>query len=407
MLLNERLDLRGGRNCWREAKPESASDARPENVDVAIVGAGVMGAMVAARLARAGLSLAVLDRRPPATGATAASTALVMWGADVPLIHLARSVGEEGASSRWRRVFSAVAALDRLIQTTGMECSWRARPELYLAGDVLDEDALRQESAARKKAGLPSVFLTGDAVHARFGIAPRPAILSSGSYEVDPVALTLGLLRTARAKGARVCFPVDVARLERDLAGVRVRATDGGDILAKQVVLASGYEAARMFLPQHFSLSSSYAIASKPGVAPVWAENALIWEAADPYLYARATSDGRIIVGGEDEDFVDATKRDSLIAEKRAKLEAKAAKLTERDDIEFDCAWSATFGQSPDGLPAIGAARNMDRVTLAYGYGGNGVSFASLGADVVTAIVQGVDDTTAAYFDPYRPVREG
>jgi len=42
------------------------------------------------------------------------------------------------------------------------------------------------------------------------------------------------------------------------------------------------------------------AIATSPGCAPLWRENAMIWEAASPYLYARATADGRIIAGGED-----------------------------------------------------------------------------------------------------------
>ena len=30
-----------------------------------------------------------------------------------------------------------------------------------------------------------------------------------------------------------------------------------------------------------------------------------IWEASDPYLYMRATADGRVICGGEDEEFSD------------------------------------------------------------------------------------------------------
>ena len=57
-----------------------------------------------------------------------------------------------------------------------------------------------------------------------------------------------------------------------------------------------------------------------------------------------------------------------------------------RTDIEFDCAWAATFGSSPDGLPALGPARNMDKVYLAYGFGGNGVTFASLGAQIIEGI---------------------
>lgn len=402
MRLTDRLDLRGGRNCWREPAYQDASDPAPSKADVAVIGAGIMGAMVAARLAEAGLGVVVLDRRTPATGATAASTALIMWAADVPLIRLGTSVGAPGAAARWRLVFDAVQALDRWIARLGLDCGWRARPDLYLAGDVLGAEGMRSEAAARAAAGLPSVFLDAAAVAARFGVSPRAGLVSGGCYEADPVALTRGLLQAARRDGAHLCFPVDVARLERDDGGVRVRGADGADIFAKHVVLASGYEAARLFLPRHFSLSSSYAIASAPGEAPAWAENALIWEAAEPYVYARATQDGRIIIGGEDEDFVDADKRDSLIPAKRAALEAKAAKLLKRTDIAFECAWAATFGGSPDGLPAIGAAAAMDGVILAYGYGGNGISFASLASEIVAAIVRGDDTPGRQFFDPYR-----
>lgn len=401
-MLTEQLDLRGGRNCWRQPTDEPESDEAPTKADVAIIGAGVMGAMVAERLSDMGVSVVVLDRRAPATGATAASTALVMWGADVPLTHLSQTVGENEAAERWRRVFGAVRTLDQRILTLDIECGWRARPELYLAGDVLDDAGLKLEADARARASLPSEFLAAEAVHERFDIAPRSALLSSGSYEADPVALTLGLIKAARANGAKLCFPFDVIGLAREAGGVRVRGNDGADLLAKSVVLASGYEAARLFLPQHFSLSSSYAIASKPGAAPAWRENALLWEAADPYLYARATSDGRIIVGGEDEEFVDAIRRDALIPAKSGTLQAKAAKLIGRDDIEYDCAWAASFGGSPDGLPAIGAARNMDDVTLAYGFGGNGVTFASLGAELIAARMRGEADAAARFFDPYR-----
>lgn len=407
MILTEQLDLRGGRHCWVDKSSEQNSDALPAESDVVVIGAGIVGAMVADRLSEAGFGVVVLDRRPPATGATAASTALVMWGADVPLSKLAEAVGMQSAAQRWRRVFESLVMLDQQVTTLGIECGWRARPELYLAGDVLDAGALKNEADARVGAGLPSEFVDGGDLRARFAIPPRDGLLSSGSYEVDPIALTRGLLDAARSRGAQVCFPFDVARLyPEDDGRVRVFCADGANVLAKQVVLASGYEAARLFLPKHFSLSSSYAIASKPDVAPAWGGDALIWEASDPYLYARATRDRRIIIGGEDEDFLDAQMRDALIPQKRAALEKKAAALLGRDDIEFECAWAATFGGSPDGLPAIGPASNMDNVILAYGYGGNGVTFASLGADIVAKRLRRVAEPGAEWFDPYRPAQE-
>lgn len=404
MELTESRDLRGGRSSWTAGADDGiTSDPLPAApVDIAIIGSGVMGAMLAERLSADGREVVLLDRRPPAHGSTAASTALVMWGADVPLTHLARTLGEGEAGRRWRRVFAAVTALSRHIDAIGIDCGRIDRPELYLAGSLLDEAALRAECAARQAAGLPSQFLDADTVAARFGIAPRAALLSDGSYEVDPVRLTLGLLDRARGRGARLCFPHDVARIARD-GGVTVLTTaDGARVATRHVILATGYERARLFLPDAFSVSSSYAIATAPGTAPLWGGNAMIWEASSPYLYCRTTTDGRVIAGGEDEDFADADRRDALIPQKSGTIAAKLASMLAVDSIAVDCAWAAAFGGSPDGLPAIGRAALHDDLWLASGFGGNGVTFAALGAEIIGAALADAPDPDAACFDPYR-----
>ena len=407
MEFTETRDLRGGTSCWlADAHNTLISDAWPDApVDVAIVGAGVMGAMLAERLATAGKTVLLIDRRPPAHGSTAASTALVMWGADVPLTHLAQTIGMAEAARRWRRVYAAVEGLTRRIEQLGIDCSLIARPELYLAGTLLDDMALQAEGRARREAGLPSDYLDARAVADRFGIAPRAALLSSGSHEVDPVKLTLGLLRKAREKGAIACFPLDVEALEHQGDTVLLTTKEGHGIEARAVILATGYERPSWFLPPAFKVGSSYAIASAPGMAPLWQENAMIWEASSPYVYARATADGRIIAGGEDEDFSDGEKRDALISGKSGTLKTKLEKLVDAESIPLDCAWAAAFGSSPDGLPAIGRAANQERVWLASGFGGNGVTFAALGAELLTAELAGTPDPDAACFDPYRFAR--
>lgn len=403
MNLTETRDLRGGRPCWTPPSHSIPPDPLPaQPVDIAIVGAGIMGAMLAERLSEQGRSVVLLDRRPPGHGSTAASTALVMWGADVPLTHLARQLGAGEAARRWRRVFAAVRRLAERIDGLGLDCGRAERPELYLAGTLLDPAQLEAEAKARQDAGLPSTVLDAATVAERFGIAPRAALLSEGSYEVDPVRLTLGLLDRARSVGARACFPIDVIGIEQDADGTILRLDDGRELRAGQAILASGYERSAWHLPPAFSVSSSYAIATPPATAPLWREGALIWEASSPYLYARETADGRVIAGGEDEDSDDARRRDALIGTKAGTIRAKLAAMLGRDDVPLDCAWAAAFGASPDGLPAVGRAANHDALWLASGFGGNGVTFAALGAELIAAELEGAPDPDAALFDPYR-----
>ena len=111
--------------------------------------------------------------------------------------------------------------------------------------------------------------------------------------------------------------------------------------------------------------------------------------------------DGELIAGGEDEDGNRAATRDRMIPDKTGRLEAQLSAMT-----GTPCAathrWAADFGSSPDGLPAIGKARNADHVWLAAGFGGNGITFAALGAELIAAALTGAPDPDADCFDPYR-----
>lgn len=403
MELTERLDLRGGRPCWDDVDdPGIAADPCPTRVEVAIVGAGIMGAMLAERLARQGHQVALLDRRPPSRGSTSASTALVMWAADVPLTMLAEMYGKTAAIRRWRRVHRAIRDLDGRARVLNGKVRWRPKKELYLAGTLLDADGLRREADLRREAGLPSAFLAPDMVRQRYALPARAALLSSDTFEVDPVALTLALLARARASGATLIFPSEVASIAQQGADVVLMAPDGRRLIAQKVILATGYEAARWFLPEAFTLGASYAIATHPGTAPAWTEEVMLWEASSTYLYARGTRDARLILGGGDEELVDSVRRDAILKEKRARLELDGANLLGADDLDADCAWSATFGSSPDGLPAIGKARNSEHIWLASGFGGNGITFAALAADLIGAEFAGTPDPDAPLFSPYR-----
>jgi glycine/D-amino acid oxidase-like deaminating enzyme len=402
MDLTERHDLSSGAAPWDGGEPKFApSDKLPgKTVDVAICGAGIMGAMLAERLSAAGLSVAVLDRRRPGQGSTSASTALVLWEADVPLTHLAQQIGEQEAVRRWRRLHRATTNLWQRLEQENMASDRKARPSLYLEGDVLDAAGLQAEAALRARHGLPSVFRDTKAIAARFSIAPRAAIVSTDSFEANPLGLTLALLGMARQRGATVTYPANVVRLVQDADAVAL-VSEQGDLRASHVVLATGYERARGYLPSAFSLKSTYAIATAPGTAPLWRENAMIWEAAHAYLYARVDPEGRIIAGGGDEDFVDAEQRDALIPRKARWIAENLGKLTGAPLEAREC-WAAVFGRSPDGLPAIGRTIDDDRIWLASGFGGNGITFAALAAELITAELTGKPDPDLGCFDPYR-----
>lgn len=401
MALTDHLDLTGGETPWDDFAT-LANDPILETCEIAIIGSGISGSLIAERLSADGHGVTLIDRRPPATGSTAASTAQIMWAMDVPLSHLTQKIGEAEAAARWQRVFEAVRSLDERILEFGINCGRDDCETLYLAGDVLGEMALKAEGALRAKHGLPSRYLEPDVVAERFGIAPRAALLSQGNFTIDPVRLAHGLVEIARSRGARLCHGHDVTALTPQSDGVLLTLASGQTLRAGLVILATGYESARLFLPSAFTLGATFAIATPPGALEGPWTAPMIWEASDPYLYIRTDTEGRILAGGEDIDSDDPTVRDALIGEKAGTIAAKLSVLLGAEDIVVERAWSATFGSSPDGLPAIGRAANIDNVWLAYGYGGNGISFSTLASEIISADFRGDADPLADAFNPYR-----
>ncbi len=291
--LTESHDLRTGDVPWREADWKfRRSNAFPPEVDIAILGSGIMGAILAERLSDGNRRVALFDRRPPGCGSTAASTAQIMWAMDVPMVDLAHRIGEAEAVRRWKRVHTAVHDLAKRFDDLGIDAAKIERPTLYLAGSLLDEAGLTDEATMHVRHGLPSRVLSADQVAERYGIAPRAAILSDGNFEIDPVRTCHALLDRAVERGASLTYPVDIIALHPEEGAVVLEDAEGGTCRAREVVIATGYERARLFLPSAFSLLSTFAIATPPGVAPLWREKAMIWEASDPYLYIRTDRAG-------------------------------------------------------------------------------------------------------------------
>jgi glycine/D-amino acid oxidase-like deaminating enzyme len=137
-------------------------------------------------------------------------------------------------------------------------------------------------------------------------------------------------------------------------------------------------------------VSSSWAIATRPQPDAVWKDGALIWEDAEHYHYARTTSAGRIIIGGEDSDeVIEPGPRDGLIGKKSRILTERLAELWPVADPVGEFQWAGTFDTTRDGLPLIGPVAGAKGVYAAYGYGGNGITFSFLAAQLLGDLIAG------------------
>ena len=108
--------------------------------------------------------------------------------------------------------------------------------------------------------------------------------------------------------------------------------------------------------------------------------------------------DGRIICGGEDEQFADSEKRDALIPAKAKRISAKLGRLFPKIDPRAQYAWTGSFGSSVNGMPTIGAIPGFPRCYAVMGFGGNGITFSMLAAKLIAAAVLGKKDADSPLF---------
>jgi glycine/D-amino acid oxidase-like deaminating enzyme len=104
------------------------------------------------------------------------------------------------------------------------------------------------------------------------------------------------------------------------------------------------------------------------------------------------------MLGGEDEDFADAKRRDRLIGEKAQTLTRKFRAMFPRIEIEPDCASAGAFAETADGLPYVGTVPQFPRGYFALGYGGNGITFSLVAARIITDMIMGRPNADADLF---------
>ncbi len=357
-----------------------------------VLGGGITGAILAHRLASAGREVVVIDKREVASGSTSATTALIQSELDIPAAQLVRRMGETLTLEIQNATQRGVAEFRVLGNQVSVDAPQRST--LKLASSKRDVRGLHADFSFRERSGFDVQWLSGDELARDFGIVRPGAIRSTDSAECDPYLFTHALLQEAIRLGARVFdrVPVRDVLLGRDWGDdVIITTEDGHAVRARSVIAATGYESTQWLPRKPANLRNTYAMVSEPIAigGDIWPENALIWETARPYLYLRTTSDGRVLVGGEDDRFRTPIARDRRIDKKTERLIEKVNGLMPHLKLEPAYSWAGTFGETADALPKIGPVEGKPNLFVAACYGGNGITFSMLAAELLEARIKG------------------
>jgi glycine/D-amino acid oxidase-like deaminating enzyme/nitrite reductase/ring-hydroxylating ferredoxin subunit len=380
----EVMGVRGGTPMPREA-----------TVDVCVIGGGMAGMLCALELCERGRSVVVLERESVGAGDTTNTTAHLTAVLDSRYHELADMHGKEAA----RRIASShmrgIAHLERVANAYGIECSFQRVSGFLCAGNPRQVKELQREAAAAAAAGLGCELVA----RAPLALADGPALHFPGQAQFAPLAFLSGVTQAVLEKGVPIYAPATVHSVELEGADQVVVKTDEATIRANFAVVATHTpinDVAVIHTKQ--AAYRSYCIAVTMPEAPP----ALVWDMEDPYHYARLAFDDLtqqpvLIVGGEDHRVGQDSESDECFARLESWLRERFP-----DAEEGVCQWSGEVFEPSDGLAFIGKNPGQDRVFIATGFSGNGMSYSGIAAELIADLVLGVKNPLLELYDPSR-----
>jgi glycine/D-amino acid oxidase-like deaminating enzyme len=367
--------------------PSLSSDV---TTDIVIMGGGITGALVAWHLVKNGFNVIVVDKRHVGTGSTAASTSLLQYEIDVPLYKLIDRVGKQNAVRSYKLCIDAIHRLQEICNELHANVEFELKHSIQYASYKKHVKELHQEYVVRKKHGIEVTWLSAEHVQRKLNLPSPAALLSNIAGQVDAFKLTHALLHRSSELGLKVYDNTEITDIRHVGKRVILSSRHGHTINARHLVIACGYESQKYIPKKVEQLNATYAIVSEPlAEKTVWYKNSLLWETATPYLYLRVTNDKRILIGGKDEKFVSAKKRDSQIDEKARSLQRAFHHLFPEIPFKRDFQWAGTFSSTKDGLPFIGSIPQRPQTSFALGFGGNGITFSVIAANVICDFLRG------------------
>ena len=367
--------------------------------EVAILGGGISGALMAYYLTDAGVKCVVVDARTIGLGSTCASTSLLQYEIDTPLSKLKDLVGLDHAVRSYQLCADSINTIQAIAKKINYK-EFKAVKSLYYAAAKKDVSFLKKEYQIRKDNGFAVRYLDEKEIKETFDFAAPAAILSECGAKINAYSFANALHQYSIKNGTEVYDRSPIKNIKHNKNNVVLETENGITIDAKKLIYATGYEVVNFIKKKIVTLHSTYATISEQSSIKTdfWKDDVLIWNTAKPYLYMRTTADNRILIGGRDEDFYNPEKRDKMIDRKRNLLVKDFNILFPKIPFIPEFTWTGTFGETEDGLPFIGTYNDLPNSYFALGFGGNGITFSVIAAEIITDLITGKENKDVAIF---------
>ena len=158
---DEREGSKSRRSFWVATTPSTSHRSLDADlsVDVAVVGAGIVGVTTALLLRAAGREVALIDAGRVGAGVTGHTTAKVSSLHTLIYDELTRTFGEDAARLYGEANEAGLAEIRRLVGEHGIDCELEVTAAHTFAAVEEDAEAIEREVAAARAVGLPASHL--------------------------------------------------------------------------------------------------------------------------------------------------------------------------------------------------------------------------------------------------------
>ena len=367
--------------------------------DAIVIGGGISGALTAWHLIQAGIECILVDGRAIGLGSTCASTSLLQYELDLPLHKLKKTIGERKAVRSYQLCGNAIDKLIDIMETIGYT-EFQKRKSLFFSTHRRQKRFTQAEHLARKAAGFEVETLSETELYRNYNLKAAYGILSLKGAVTNAYSLTHEILQSCIRKGLEVFDRTRIKSIDYNKDRVTLRTNEECVITADHVINATGYEVIDFIGKNIVDLDCTYAIISESREEKneLWKDEVMMWNTDDPYLYLCSPDKNRVIVGGRDESFNNPKTMHAYLDKKSSLLEKDFARIFPGSSIKKEFAWSGVFGKTKDSLPYIGSYSKTPHTFYALGFGGNGITFSLVAAEIITDLLLGIKNRDAEIF---------
>ncbi|HEY2868271.1 MAG TPA: FAD-dependent oxidoreductase [Gaiellales bacterium] len=338
--------------------------------DIAVVGAGVTGCACALRLAAGGAAVVLLDAAQVAAGASGRNGGFASAGTGLGWEDAAALIGRPSALALLRATDAALDEMLALAAERGDPGAIERTGSLWIASDDEADDLHAAVSRLRD---------IGVDCREAAQLVPAPmrdryphAALFPRDCRVDPARFVRALAGAAGAAGARIHERSPVVAIEPAPGGWRVR-TPAGEVSARSVVVACDGRTPRLVpdlegivYPVRGQMLATAPLPDTVITLPTHSDHG--------FVYARATADGRLAIGGCRSADLAAEYTDDQrpTPPVQAALERFMGERMGLAGVRVDHRWAGTMGFSADLLPVAGELPGTPGLHVSCGYSGVG-----------------------------------